>query len=233
VGNLALLPDARVDAEHRPDLLGGVTVLEGRALARQPGDWDDALYRAEADFEEVDFVAVPYCVWDNREPGEMVVWLPECAALAEEPPVPTVASTSRATASHVEGSLGALSDGLEPENSNDRGMPRFTWWDRRGGAEWVQYAFREPARVAGVEVYWFDDRDSGGECRVPKSWHLLYLEPGGETWRPVETRSDYGTTRDTFNRVSFDSVLAAGLRIEVDLLEGKSSGLLEWRVPAK
>ena len=28
------------------------------------------------------FTAIPYCVWDNRAPGEMVVWLPQdpCAA---------------------------------------------------------------------------------------------------------------------------------------------------------
>ena len=33
--------------------------------------------------QEVKFTAVPYYASDNREPGEMVVWIPENAARAE------------------------------------------------------------------------------------------------------------------------------------------------------
>jgi len=227
VRNLAVPPGSLIEAEHRPDLLGGVTVLKGKARARLPEDWRAALYRELPTPEEVEFVAVPYYAWDNRDPGEMVVWIPECTSLAEAPRVPTLESTSKASASHVADDLSALSDGLEPANSNDHGIPRFTWWDHKGGTEWVQYVFTQPARVSGVEVYWFDDRPNGG-CRVPASWRVLYTS--GEEWIPVAGASAYGVGRDCFNAVGFEPVVAEGLRIEVELQENRSAGILEWRV---
>jgi hypothetical protein len=62
--------------EYRPDLLGGVTVIHGKGYAIDEAGWQDELYREEAPTErEVEITAVPYCVWDNRAPGEMRVWL--------------------------------------------------------------------------------------------------------------------------------------------------------------
>jgi DUF1680 family protein len=62
--------------EYRPDLLGGVTVIHGKGYAIDEAGWQGELYREEAPTErEVEITAVPYCVWDNRAPGEMRVWL--------------------------------------------------------------------------------------------------------------------------------------------------------------
>ena len=58
VSHLSLPADAELTAEHRPDLLGGVTVIKGKAGKH-------------------DLLAVPYYAWDNREGGEMAVWLRE------------------------------------------------------------------------------------------------------------------------------------------------------------
>lgn len=86
VWNLALPPEDHVAAEHRPDLLGGVMVLSGTARRRAAEEWGDRLYRPRPSqlpaASLTMFTAVPYCVWDNRAPGEMVVWLPQdpCAA---------------------------------------------------------------------------------------------------------------------------------------------------------
>jgi len=44
-----------------------------------------------------------------------------------------------------------------PKNSSDSSIPRFTWWDHRGTAEWLEYEFIKPRNSSGVEVYWFDD----------------------------------------------------------------------------
>ena len=68
VRHLILGPDAKLKPEHRPGLLGGVTVLSGKANARTPGS--DQL-------KQVDLLAIPYYAWDNRSGGEMAVWLPE------------------------------------------------------------------------------------------------------------------------------------------------------------
>jgi hypothetical protein len=83
VRNLSLSRTAVLSVEYRPGLLNGVTVVKGRALsvssrAEGPGAFDT---------KGVDLVAVPYYAWDNRAPGEMVVWLPEDPVLAE--PVPS------------------------------------------------------------------------------------------------------------------------------------------------
>ncbi len=83
VFRLSLPRDADVVAEHRPGLLEGVTVVRGNALVPAAEDWDNILYRPVAEPNKVEFVAVPYYSWDNRAPGEMVVWLPETPGLAE------------------------------------------------------------------------------------------------------------------------------------------------------
>jgi beta-L-arabinofuranosidase (glycosyl hydrolase family 127)/glycosyl hydrolase family 127 (putative beta-L-arabinofuranosidase)/F5/8 type C domain-containing protein len=121
----------------------------------------------------------------------------------------------------------ALIDGIEPKNSKDKDIPRFTWWDHRGTTEWVQYDFGKQRKVSSVEVYWFDDTGAG-QCRVPQSWRVLYQD--GERWKPVEQPSGYTTNLDRYNKVTFAPVQTTGLRIEVTLQPQFSGGILEWKV---
>lgn len=63
-------------AEHHAELLGGVTVLRGGGTVIDERGWGNALYRFDApENRPINVTAVPYCVWDNRLPGEMRVWL--------------------------------------------------------------------------------------------------------------------------------------------------------------
>ncbi|MFH1266909.1 MAG: discoidin domain-containing protein [Planctomycetota bacterium] len=126
--------------------------------------------------------------------------------------------------------MAALNDQVEPSDSCDHAVPRFTWWDHKGTAEWVQYDFDAPREVSAVEVYWFDDGRLNRHCRVPKSWKLLSKD--GDAWKPVAGASGYGTEIDKYNRTTFDPVETTGLRIEVQLdPEGPwSGGILEWKV---
>ena len=71
--SLALPRDAKLTAEHRGDLFHGTTVIKGVALAVSADNKDGA---------PADFVAIPYHLWDNREAGQMVVWIPEDPSLA-------------------------------------------------------------------------------------------------------------------------------------------------------
>ena len=114
-----------------------------------------------------------------------------------------------------------------PAKSGDLGLPRFTWWPRTGSAEWIQYNFSKPEKVAAAEVYWFDD-EGVGRCRVPQSWRLTYYD--GSTWQPVPNVSGYGTEKNTFNAVTFDAVTATAIRIEAQLQPEFSGGILEWRL---
>jgi len=76
VFNIVLPDDAPLSAEHRPDLLGGVTVVTGRALALYPAEDGRSVVTKE---QEV--TAVPYAVWSQRGEDEMAVWLPRRVAL--------------------------------------------------------------------------------------------------------------------------------------------------------
>lgn len=228
VRNILLPRGAELRAEWRSELLGGVTVLRGRGVTFDVPAWEDELYRASPQGREIELTAIPYYAWDNREPGEMVVWLPETAAAIEPGPVGWL----RPSASHCwrADTVDALRDRVEPKDSSDGGIARFTWWPRRGGTEWVQYDFDEARRVSAVEVYWFDDSRKGAGCGPPASWKLLYR--AGDEWREVSPRGEYGTALDRFNRVEFEPVQTTGLRIEAELGEGLSAGILEWRVVA-
>jgi DUF1680 family protein len=69
--NLVLPDDAPLQATYRKELLGGVTVVTGRALALQASEDGRSVATREQDF-----LAVPYHVWAHRGDGEMAVWLP-------------------------------------------------------------------------------------------------------------------------------------------------------------
>jgi DUF1680 family protein len=76
VFNLVLPDDAALEARARPDLLGGVTVLTGRALALHPSDDGRSVVTREQDF-----LAIPYHVWAHRGEGSMTVWIPRRVTL--------------------------------------------------------------------------------------------------------------------------------------------------------
>ncbi|MBI1913393.1 MAG: glycoside hydrolase family 127 protein [Planctomycetes bacterium] len=176
------------------------------------------------------------------EPVETITLIPMGAARLRIASFPVVGGASahrwktppeplpyKASASHCwrDDTVRALGDGLLPRNSGDHSIPRMTWWDHRGTAEWVQYDFGKPLEVSGVEVYWFDDTGKG-QCRVPASWRVVYRKDG--RWLPVEGAGGYGVDKDRFNKVAFKPVKTDALRLEVKLQEHFSGGILEWRV---
>jgi hypothetical protein len=171
-------------------------------------------------------VAVPYCVWDNRQAGEMTVWLPESPTMV--PPGPSKGIKASASFVHHAESLAALYDRIEPASSADTDVPRFTWWDHKGTQEWVQYDFDGPRRVGSVEIYWYDDTATAGQCRPPESWRLLARS--GEEWQEVAAGKAADIRPNQFNRVTFNPVETRGLKLEVKLKEDCSAGILEWTV---
>ena len=66
---------AECSLEHRADLLGGVTVLHGKGSAVDVGQWQAGLYAGQPPvMREMEFTAIPYYAWDEREAGDMRVW---------------------------------------------------------------------------------------------------------------------------------------------------------------
>jgi len=76
LADIFLPRSSKLTAEYRPKLLGGVVVIRGKAKRRETTGWRDRLYSPErTKTRTVDILAVPYCVWANRKPGEMIVWI--------------------------------------------------------------------------------------------------------------------------------------------------------------
>ncbi|MCJ7778602.1 MAG: glycoside hydrolase family 127 protein [Sedimentisphaerales bacterium] len=67
-------------AHHKfdKDLLGGVTILEGKAHVLAGSGWGEALYReiSHQKPKDVDIRLIPYYAWGNRGKSEMTVWMP-------------------------------------------------------------------------------------------------------------------------------------------------------------
>jgi uncharacterized protein len=80
--DIVLPDDASFSVQSRPDLLGGVAVLETLAEIVLPDEeWRKRLYcrvRPRADEPQdttAKVTAIPYYAWANRDPGPMRVWL--------------------------------------------------------------------------------------------------------------------------------------------------------------
>jgi hypothetical protein len=225
--NLLLPDESELAAEFDQNRLQGVTVFHGKAYGTQFKDDGVSIIR-----NEQDFVAIPYYAWAHRLPaqaggrGEMTVWLARDLAAAKPLLGPSIAAASAASSSGGEG-LSALNDNRYPARSRDKTHGAFRWSPGRDSV-WVQYDFQQPQEVSEVQVFWFDNAGRGN-CRVPRSWRLLASFHG--EWRPVwNDGQPWGTARDSFNQVIFETVKTPAVRMEVVLQPDATAGILEWRV---
>ena len=67
--NLVLPDDAELIPEHRPDLLGGVTVIKAKGQRAVKGA------DGQLKLEPSDITLIPYYAWAHRGKGEMEVWI--------------------------------------------------------------------------------------------------------------------------------------------------------------
>ncbi|MBN2475430.1 MAG: glycoside hydrolase family 127 protein [Pirellulales bacterium] len=223
IPGLLLEDDAPLTTRFDADLLGGVSVVQGTARETRWEKGPDGAKRLGQ--TPVAFRAIPYYAWAHRDAGGMAVWIGRTAEGVRPEPLPTIASTSRAAASH--GEVAALNDQREPRSSGDHANRFLHWWPNKGTKEWGEYRFARPAKVHAVAVYWLDDTGRG-ECRLPESWTLLYRR--GDAWTPVANPSGYGVEIDCYNRTTFDPVTTDGLRIEVQSQQRWAGGIHEWKV---
>jgi len=77
VREMMVPPEAVFTPTFEASTLGGVVVLEGQGALAPLDRWRRALYLPhERHCQKTKLRAVPYCTWDNRTPGGMVVWIP-------------------------------------------------------------------------------------------------------------------------------------------------------------
>jgi DUF1680 family protein len=223
VQNILINKIAIADANYHADLLNGVDVIsaEGKSAKRQLKT--DSILQTDQMVK-----AIPYYAWANRGPSEMTVWIPYETSAVRPKPAPTIASTSKVSASLKNVRMfAAIKDQYEPADSKDTNYPYMHWWPAKNTNEFVQYDFDAEHTVSESKVYWYDDGPWGG-CRIPVSYKILYKKDG--QWVPVKNTTPYTVSKDSFNVVTFEPVATTALRMEIQLPVDNSTGIHEWAV---
>jgi DUF1680 family protein len=223
VQNILINKNAIADANYHADLLNGVDVIstEGKSAKRQLKT--DSILQTDQMVK-----AIPYYAWANRGPSEMTVWIPYETSAVRPKPAPTIASTSKVSASLKNVRMfAAIKDQYEPADSKDTNYPYMHWWPAKNTNEFVQYDFDAEHTVSESKVYWYDDGPWGG-CRIPVSYKILYKKDG--QWVPVKNTTPYTVSKDSFNVVTFEPVATTALRMEIQLPVDNSTGIHEWAV---
>ena len=143
-------------------------------------------------------------------------------------PAPTIATSSKASASVRFPGVFALNDQKVPKSSHDMGIPLFVWPRKKGTREWVQYDFPEPKKVWSAEVYWAKSDNPENPCKLPKNWRILYRD--GESWKEVSAKGGYSVLTDQDSKVAFEPVTTSAVRVEAQLDESATAGIFEWRL---
>lgn len=220
VQNIVVNKTTPLQVSYNSGLLNGINVIttEGQATRRQLNT--SALLTSTQQVR-----AIPYYAWNNRGADEMEVWIPYSQSASRPQPAPTIANTSKVSASIRSRSIKAINDQFEPADSKDQSLPYFHWWPKKDTTEWVRYDFDAPHTVTTCKVYWYDDGPFGG-CRIPAAWKVYYMKDG--QWIPVKNTSDYEIAKDKYNSVTFDAVTTTALKLEVQLPKDNSTGIHEW-----
>jgi DUF1680 family protein len=220
VRDFVVKKDAEVTTFFNPSLLGGTQVIKTTGYETKR-----TLDGKVEMMGEEPLTLIPYALWNNRGPGQMMVWIPAGVAYAHPLPAPTIAYTSKIRASKVTRDLPAINDQDIPSNSNDHSVSYYHWWPDRDKWEWVEYDFNEPQTISKSKIYWFDDGPDGG-CRIPDKYEILYLY--GNVWKPVDAKTPYSITKDGWDSLSFTPVKAKAVKLKVKLNKDFASGIYEW-----
>jgi Family of unknown function (DUF5695) len=209
---IAFSPAGLTSLKRTQDVFDTDYVLGGRSLG-------DVLMRYRAPGEAWKEISSGTSV-AQRSPGEVTYEIGRA--------VPTIATASRPNSSIGPWRTRALNDQAEPKDSHDKRIPFFTWGDRHGTEEWVEYTFQEPKQVSSVEVYWAIGSYEDYKWDLPQSWKIQYRD--GDQWKDVQASDKYGVVPDQFNHVRFEPVTTLAIRLLAKLPPEATSGIYEWRV---
>ena len=223
VQNLVVDQNTVFKASKKQDLFDGIVMIQGTARKAS------RTLRGEVQVSDpMPVKLIPYYLWNNRGPGEMIVWLPTTTESTKPLPAPTITAKSKITTSGRSHTLYVLSDQEIPSSSGEPNTTFFHWWPKQGTWEWIQFEFPETESIRAVKVYWADD---GQGTRLPDTWEVVYQKgPAGESegeWMPVKSSGTYAVSKDEWNTLSFDKIKADRIRVRVKLNEKYSAGIHE------
>ena len=78
ITDIAIPPAIKLRNHFDEELLGGITILEGKAHVLAGSTWGEVLYRqiSHQKPKAIDIRLIPYYAWGNRGKSEMTVWIP-------------------------------------------------------------------------------------------------------------------------------------------------------------
>jgi len=220
--NMMVKNDAPFIAEFVPSMLSGAEVIKTMGYQTKR-----SLNGKSVKMNEEPMMLIPYALWNNRGPGQMMVWLPVSEDVTRPLPAPTLAFKSKIRASKISKTISAVNDQVMPQSADDRSAASYDWSPSKNKWEWIEYDFDKPERISKTLVYWFDDGPDG-VCRIPSEWEILYLN--GNIWEPVQARNKYKITKDGLDSIMFQPVTTTSVKIKVLSQKNYSSGLYEWIV---
>ncbi|MBS1705666.1 MAG: glycoside hydrolase family 127 protein [Armatimonadetes bacterium] len=223
------IPDwSKFTIQWEGDLMTGAVSVSGTALIGTKLQWGSQLYQPVSAPTETSFKAIPYCMWANRKPGPMRVWMPTSP---QPSPRQGLELNAKVSMSFVSGNCDpkGINDGFVPVKSNITSPHQTHWWPHKGGSEWVAYEFQKPTKVSRARVYWFDDTGYG-ECRFPKSWLLEARTSDG--WKPVQLSpgQTFAISPNEWNEVTFAPIESNTFRIRIVMLDNFAAGIHEWQL---
>ena len=134
VRNLVIEKETDVTTEFVDSLLGGIQIIKTTGYqTRKKLDGTVENLPGET------VTLIPYTLWNNRGPGQMMVWFPVSAEYAFPLPAPAIVSRSKIQASKVTNVLSPVKDPSVPAYPNDQ---RVSFYHERIGkdkGEWIQY----------------------------------------------------------------------------------------------
>lgn len=78
ISDLLIPGDIKLTPEYKKELLGGVTLLKGKAWLKTTQNWNKRLYATIKTEKpaEINVQFIPYYSWNNRGETDMTVWMP-------------------------------------------------------------------------------------------------------------------------------------------------------------
>lgn len=76
LADVTITDETGFSTEYDDSILDGVIVIKGQGVRSDTSTWSKQLYRPVQNSKKpIDLKAVPYFLWGNRSPGEMLVWV--------------------------------------------------------------------------------------------------------------------------------------------------------------
>jgi DUF1680 family protein len=220
ISNLVLPDEAKLTSLYHPELLNGISVISGNAIALS---YNQSRHQIMEAAQQINLI--PYYAWAHRGKGAMAVWLAREKSVSEPFNSPPISTRSRINISSGRNSE-ALNDEIYPGINKHQVVPYFTLSADSSGTHWVEYKFSFPVELSSASVYWVSDTSTG--YKVPNAWKIVYKSNGN--WVRVYTEQEYEIKEGEFNMVEFETVRTNSIRLEAIPNQGGLLGIYEWGI---